>query len=130
MTTKLTTQEMVDSVMLMAMVSGPRAERGKILEKIITSKENPDSPDSPAYEVSVKINGIEVDFRDFVTAVNCQLDEMVTRAAGQIVNEQIQERVRAIGEAMHDIEQRAKDLALAVENEARAAWGRSLQEED
>jgi hypothetical protein len=130
MTTKLSTRQFIDNTMLLKLVSGSRAKRGRVFERLMETWNPADDENTRSYQIEIKINGIEVDFEDFTSEVNRQLDEMVMRAARSIIEDSIQERVRAVSDAMYDIEQHVKDLAIAIENQARTAWGMPPRMED
>lgn len=130
MTTKLSTRQFTDSVMMMELVSGLKAKRGKVFERLMATRPQGGDENTKSYEIEIKVNGIEVDFEDFTNAVNRQLDEMVMRAARSIIEDSVQERVRAVSDAMYEIEQKSKDLAIAIECQARAAWGLPPRSED
>jgi ERCC4-related helicase len=130
MTTKLSTRQFIDDTMLLKLVSGSRAKRSRVFERLMETRNPDEDEDTKSYQIDIKINGIEVDFEDFTSEVNRQLDEMVMRAARSIIENSIQERVRAVSAAMYDIERHAKNLAIALENQARTAWGMPPRMED
>lgn len=125
--TKLTNREFTDNIMLMCLVSGDFAGHSNALERILASK--PEGPDR-TYNVEIKIDGVEVDFRDFAALVHRQLDDMTMRAARDLIDERIKSHVTSVSDALCDIERQAKDLAIAIEAEARKAWGMPMRGEE
>jgi hypothetical protein len=122
MTAKLNPRQAVDHLFLVTLLSGSRAKRGQLFEKVMeTFKAQPGL--EHIYEVKVSVNGVEMDFQDFTDEVQRQLDAMVMVAARKVVDEQFADRFREIGAQIHDAEQAAKDLCNAVEAKAREMWG-------
>lgn len=89
---KLSTYEFTNSALLMTLVSGPNADKSKTLAKILETvkKEhaNPDAkPTDLIYEITVSVNGVPTDWRDFAAHINETLDEWVAEEAGKLVKE-------------------------------------------
>ncbi len=122
MTTKLTARQAVDHPFLMTLLSGSRAQRGKLFERVMeTVAQQPQ--EERTYEVEVRVNGVELDFADFTDEVQRQFDEMVMRAARKLLDEQFADRFSEISDQCYAAERAAKGLRNAMEAEARKAWG-------
>lgn len=50
----------------------------------------------------MSINGIELDFRDFATEVQRQLDDMVTREAGELLKQTVGDKLDALVADTHE----------------------------
>lgn len=102
-TKKLTTREVTDSHLLMFMIAGSRGEKSRTAERLVQTVEaelRDKGADTPVYDVRVSINGIDLNFRDFITEIQRQLDDMVMRAAGDLLKQTVGDKLDdLIGEA-------------------------------
>lgn len=106
----------------MTLVSSPGAEKSNVLQRIIDSggidQNKGHTPNTPAYDVRVTINGIEVEFKDFAEEVNRQLDSLVSEKASEMIREigfgqldDIRERIQSQLENLADeVKNRVDDL--------------------
>lgn len=118
MTTLLTTRQAIDHPFLLTLLSGAPAQQGRLLERVLAVAE---ARPEKTYEVEVRVNGVELDFAEFTDRVSEQFDELVVRAARKLLDEQLQGRVATVAEELGRAERAAKDLANAIEDEARKA---------
>lgn len=122
MPTTLNTNQVIDHLFLLTLLSSPRDDRSKLLDRFMATVHG--QPDKEkTYVVEVRVNGIELDFGDFTDKVRAQLDELVMGAARRLLDEQFADRFRAITHTIDDAQRRAEDLCNALEAEARKAWG-------
>lgn len=105
--TTLTAREFVDSF-LITIVSRHKATERKLIDKIMEVAKSKISPDGRMYEVSLSVNGVELDFNEYVDRVNECLEDMVVSAAKEIFDENI----RDLNESLHDLQERAKDSLI------------------
>ena len=123
--TKLSTREVTDSVMLMNMIGATRNDGSKTFERILATvreRQERNPSDSQPYDVEVKVNGIEVDFRDFAQSCVDQLDGMVLRAAKELLAES--DVIGEMDSTLYDIQEQLKSYAESVKNRLAAEWSR------
>lgn len=112
LTTKLTTREVTDSRLIMIMIAGKRGEKSRTAERVMQTVETElreKGADMPIYDVRVSINGIELDFRDFADEVQRQLDDMVMRAAGDLLKQTVGTKLDDLIAEAHDSLERLND---------------------
>lgn len=127
--TTISTEQVIDHLFLLTLLSSKRAERGKLFDKLMdTVASQPDK--EKTYQVEVSVNGIVLDFNDFTAKVNAQLDEMVMSAARSLLDEQFADRFREISVKLNDAERHAEDLRNALEAEVRRVWGIPLRQDE
>lgn len=120
MTTPLNTQQALDHLFLLTLLTGRKADGGKLFNQVMTTL---DGQSEKTYHVEVRVNGIELDFNDFTDKVNEQLEELIMNAARKLLDAQFADRFREISSHIYDAEQQAKNLRNALEATAREAWG-------
>jgi hypothetical protein len=82
------------------------------------------------YLVEVKINGVEVDFREFESLCRQGYSEVVMKTAREIFNEHYQQALSSSYEALENINNSAKDLAASLDAQTRKAMGLPPPSED
>lgn len=111
-TSKLSTREVTDSRLLMIMIASKRSEKSRTSERVLRTVEaelRDKNADAPVYDVRVSINGIELDFRDFAAEVQRQLDDMVTREAGELLKQTVGDKLDALVADAHASLQRLNE---------------------
>lgn len=120
---KLTTREVTDSVMLMTMIASNRGEKGRTVERVVQTVEaklRETGEDMPVYDVRVSINGIDLDFRDFVDLVQRQLDDMVKREAGELLKQTVGDK---LDELIFDAHESLRRLNEGIQKKAAELLG-------
>jgi hypothetical protein len=118
--TKLTTAQVGNNVMLMTLVSSPKAEKSEALERIMANNPVGFKEHDEVYDVRVSINGIDLEFKDFAEEVNRQLDTLLAEAARDLVKELIGTRIQDLTERY---DAALLELTDAVESEAARLLG-------
>lgn len=121
--TKLTTREVTDSRLIMIMIAGKRGEKSRTAERVVQTVEaelREKNEDMPVYDVRVSINGIELDFRDFADEVQRQLDDMVTREAGELLKQTVGDK---LDELIYDAHESLRRLNEGVQKKAAEMLG-------
>lgn len=122
---KLTTREVTDSRMLMIMISQRPGEQafGRTVERITRTVETElkaAGRDMPVYDVRVSINGVDLDFRDFASEVQRQLDDMVMREAGELLKQIVSDK---LDDLMHEAHESITRLNDGVRKKAAELLG-------
>lgn len=126
--TKLTTREAINSVMLMNMIGATKQYgSSKTFDRILDSvrerqAQNPLDPLDHAYDVEVRVNGIEVDFRDFTKTCVDQLDAMVLDAAKELLAESAV--IEEMNSTLYDLQEKLKEYAELVESKLKKEYGK------
>lgn len=120
MTTKITARELADDIILTEMLASKSAKRNEVIDRLLVTQRG---RAERSYEIEIKINGIELDFRDFTTEVERQLSELVARAARSLINERVEDRIKTIYAAIDDLRSSARALASSLEDDVRATLG-------
>lgn len=127
--TKLSTREFTDNIMLMTLVSSKKENKSRVVERLIDKAGDLKSDIQPAYNVEIKVNGIELDFNDFTEEVTRQLDSLVVEEAGKLIHHQVMEATSHLTDALREMEERIKLLSQATESRVRQALGLPPREE-
>lgn len=117
MPTSITTREFCDSFLITLVSRAPRTDG--LMEKIMETVSQIADPASRRFDVSISVNGVELDFNEYVDRINECLDDLVIRTASKIFDD----RSRQLQAALHDLVEHVKNLGLSLESEARAKWG-------
>lgn len=121
----ITAREFTDSFLL-SIISSPSATKNGLTQRILETAKNKVSPDGKIYEVLITVNGISVDFHDYVERIASCLDDLVMRAAEEIFDD----KTKDLNEAVYDMTQRARELTRMFETQARLRFGLPPREED
>jgi hypothetical protein len=127
---KLTTREVTDSRLLMIMIASQRGEKSRTAERVVQTGEaelRAKGSDMPVYDVRVTINGVELDFRDFAAEVQRQLDDMVTREAGELLKQTVGGK---LDDLVADAHESLRRLNEGVQKKAAEMLGYSPWERD
>jgi hypothetical protein len=114
--TALSAREMSDSFLLTLLSCG-EARKGKLIDRIMEVAKSRATPGT--YQVEIRVNGVEIDFREYASRISECIDDLVMSAAHEIFDP----ATRELQDATHEIAENAKHLASAFEDRMRAEWG-------
>lgn len=113
----MTKRQLLDHPFLVYMISRPQLWPSTSMSKL--KDEIYQLPLGTELDVHLTVNGVELDFDDVVEKFFGQFNELVVRAAAQVVREYFSKHMREVAGSIHAAEQSARELQGKLEDMVR-----------